>query len=331
MSAARRFALVDLLRTPSAELRQAFRSRLAARRADLGAAAVPSDLRASASHIERSMEEAEGEASALAALATADAGVVAAVRTMPPASHATTAAQALLRAAFSTIIGCRALAQSAAVGDGSSERRGLLPSCASLRGLLEDTVEDARAFCREKYGDSPEIRIARVVQSGTGATARADSEGVVLAPFVTFALHELLKNSMGAHCRLVGADQLDRLPPIEVRHGTRAGDAFISVTDYGGGWTAAAPEDAQRFLHTSNPEREPTYTYSRNFGAQFEGLGMGLPLAALHARYHGGALHLSPFSKPPILGRLGVHAGFTFRIAGDDPEPDDVPWAAVST
>ena len=47
---------------------------------------------------------------------------------------------------------------------------------------------------------------------------------------------------------------------------------------------------ALRFLQTSNPPREATYTYSRNFGAPFEGLGVGLPLALLHARQLGGGL-----------------------------------------
>ena len=77
------------------------------------------------------------------------------------------------------------------------------------------------------------------------------------------------------------ADRLDRLRPIAVRHGVRDGMAFVGVTDYGGGW-ASASADAATFLHTTNPPREPTYTYSRAFGSTFEGLGMGLPLAALH-------------------------------------------------
>jgi hypothetical protein len=229
------------------------------------------------------------------------------------------------------------------------ERGVLLPGTA-MGVLLADVVEDASAFCREKHGDSPEIRLLQVRASSASATDEGDveSDSVLLAPYLAFPLHELLKNSMGAHCRLVGADQLDRLPPIDVRHGIHHGNGFISVVDFGGGvpnqvlesayahegpaavqglGDAATREGvAASFLCSTNPEREPTYTYSRNFGSTFEGLGMGLPLAALHARYLGGELHLRHVAPQPLIaggGAGGLHAAFTFRAAGDQPEPDE--------
>ena len=124
-------------------------------------------------------------------------------------------------------------------------------------------VDDCRAFCREKHGDSPEALVLRVTAStaqraaGVGTSAEAaDGDGVILAPFVAFSLHELLKNAMGAHVRSVGADRLDRLRPIEVRHGVHDGKAFVGITDFGGGWAeAAAPQEAAKFLHTTNVER----------------------------------------------------------------------------
>lgn len=49
---------------------------------------------------------------------------------------------------------------------------------------------------------------------------------------------------------------------------------------------------------------------------------MGLPLAALHMRYLGGALHLQPV---PGSGRdrpVGAHASITFDATGTSEEPD---------
>ena len=67
------------------------------------------------------------------------------------------------------------------------------------------------------------------------------------------------------------------------------------------------------FLHTSNPDREANYTYSRDFGAPF-GLGMGLPLASC-MRYHGGDLHVQQTAGSG--GRLsGVHVD-TFDLCTD--------------
>ena len=80
------------------------------------------------------------------------------------------------------------------------------------------------------------------------------------------------------------------------------------------------------FLYTTNPEREPTYTYSRNFGSTFEGLGMGLPLAALHAHYHGGGMHLHAIPAAHSGRPGGVHASFTFDITGERAEPEAAAW-----
>lgn len=49
---------------------------------------------------------------------------------------------------------------------------------------------------------------------------------------------------------------------------------------------------SQRWFHTTVPYTEPTYTFSGNFGGQLEGRGVGLPMAALHARLYGGDVSL---------------------------------------
>jgi hypothetical protein len=40
-------------------------------------------------------------------------------------------------------------------------------------------------------------------------------------------------------------------------------------------------------------QSEPNYTYSKNFGAQFTGYGVGLPMARLFARVAGGGMSMS--------------------------------------
>ena len=61
---------------------------------------------------------------------------------------------------------CRRKLQSAAAGASPEARRGMLLEGSLLSSLCADVIEDARAFCREKYGDSPEVRLQRVVASG---------------------------------------------------------------------------------------------------------------------------------------------------------------------
>ena len=71
-------------------------------------------------------------------------------------------------------------------------------------------------------------------------------DGALLAPFVAFSLHELLKNAMGAHVRRVGGDagRLDDLPPIDVSVGFHGRFGFVRVVDSGGGFPAGS--DARR-------------------------------------------------------------------------------------
>jgi hypothetical protein len=302
-----RFSLRELAAASAPTLSTELRARLASQHAALAAAAVPDALQPARARLERSWLAASAATEDTAALMEIEEGSQAAVealRKLPESTRSGAPSQRLLRSSFSSLIGNRALVQALAAG------APLMPT-AELRSLLQHVIDDSRAFCREKFGDSPEIRVAEIRVAGE-ASSLADS--VMLAPFVAFPLHEILKNAMGAHVRRVGADKLDQLAPIEVRHGVRAGVAFVGVSDCGGGLTE--PSHALRFMQTTNKEREATYTYSRAFGSAFEGLGVGLPLAALHARYLNGRLFLNAVPN-------GVHAAFTFDVTGNSREPED--------
>ena len=155
---------------------------------------------------------------------------------------------------------------------------------------------------------------------------------MLLAPLAAFALHEVLKNAMGAHVRRVGGDagRLDELPPVRVSVGARGPTGFVKVEDHGGGWPVGTDgARALRYLHSTNPPREANYTYSRNFGTPFEGLGVGLPLAHLHASLLGGGLTLAA-----MPGR-GVTALLCFDLSGEAPsylteESEDAEVAAAA-
>jgi signal transduction histidine kinase len=88
------------------------------------------------------------------------------------------------------------------------------------------------------------------------------------------------------------------------------------VHDHGGGWPAGGADRAALFLYTSRPGRargnaDASWQYSRAHGAQLEGLGAGLALADLHARFLGGSLSLGG------LPGHGAHAAFSFDVTGD--------------
>lgn len=163
------------------------------------------------------------------------------------------------------------------------------PTCigaCDLSALCASTAEEALLFCREKHGDAPELRVA-LPKTLLACTVPS---------YVHFSLMEVLKNALGSHVRRYGVLALCDAPPVELALAPSAGGAAVlRVRDRGGGMGVDERRLACAFFHTTNPEREPNYTYSRAFGSQFHGLGVGLPLAAAHLRYLGGDLVLSSF------------------------------------
>ena len=161
------------------------------------------------------------------------ANAVSSLRELPRAQD-DHSVQSLLQWGFSELLSHRVLAQRHAelAADPSGESR-MLEAGLPVGALIEHTVEDARAFCREKFGDSPEVVVR---QLGAGSAVLP----LGLPAYVRFPLHELLKNAMGSHTRLVGADRLDELPPVVVSYSVHGGWASIEVSDSGGGWASVS-------------------------------------------------------------------------------------------
>ena len=67
---------------------------------------------------------------------------------------------------------------------------------------------------------------------------------------------------------------------------------FLPFCHQGKGISDQDKEHLFHYFYSTAPISTPTYTYSGNFGVPFTGLGCGLPLAKLYAKYHGGDLQL---------------------------------------
>jgi signal transduction histidine kinase len=67
----------------------------------------------------------------------------------------------------------------------------------------------------------------------------------------------------------------------------------ICVEDTGGGISYHQLDAATRYFATTAPKMMMNYTYSRQFGAAFDGLGFGLPMSHAYAELTGGGLRLA--------------------------------------
>jgi len=114
-----------------------------------------------------------------------------------------------------------------------------------------------------------------------------------------------------------GSNEVDLAEPVEVRIGADATHAGVSITDLGGGLRGSAysnegqPSPLFEFFFTTSPPKQMDYTYSRNFGATFDGLGFGVPMVDLHATMMGGGLQINslPGHSTSAVIRLAQRGG----------------------
>lgn len=239
----------ELARTITAR-NEAYRSAL-----QIATAARPRGADAGAARLEAALDKATDGRPVDEMIEAFEEGAdraVDALTQLPSAKRLDAPVQTLLRVAFSHLVSVRVLAwrHEELCGPHGSEPSRLIGASDDLMPALEGWAEDARAFCREKYGDAPEIEVREVVASSSGA------DEPLLMPYLHHATFELLKNALGAHVRRAGADSLDDLPPIILECGRHGGCGFVSVCDSGVG--LRSPQDmhgALRFLATTNPPR----------------------------------------------------------------------------
>jgi pyruvate dehydrogenase kinase 2/3/4 len=144
-------------------------------------------------------------------------------------------------------------------------------------------MADARSLCQLRYGTAPEV----------GVVGRSD----LVFPYVPSHLHhmlfELLKNSMRAVVEFHGAEAAS-LPMIRIALAEGQEDVTIKISDEGGGIPRSGIERIWTYLYTTAepPSFDPDPSSRSDFRAPLAGLGFGLPLSRLYARYFGGDLQV---------------------------------------
>eukprot|EP01043_Picozoa_sp_COSAG02_P007229 COSAG02_NODE_214_length_28689_cov_34.895523_3_plen_416_part_00 len=224
----------------------------------------------------------------------------------------------------------------ASAGAGGDEE--LISRC-SVVDVIQHSVEDARAFAREKYGVVPDVLVH-------SSQPRQDLPADELQPLVhravcvesqlAFVIHEVLKNSMTSHNLRYGIDA-DLGPEVVIEVGQGGGRAEeiasqprhieIVMRDHGHGMTPAQCGRALSWLSTKVEQGEggvsrrldnnEHWKYTREMGAQFSGLGVGLPLARTYCWLMGGDLTLSASPAPAGGDDDGDEGGTTVTIRID--------------
>jgi len=171
--------------------------------------------------------------------------------------------------------------------------------------LIENVIYDLKGLSIEKFGVMPEINIRNNMQND-----KTFPSLIGIQPYIHFSFVEIIKNNIQAVIDQYGELEIDNLDvaPIVIdivvnKNNDDNNNIDIYFHDLGIGLidNNNNEKDSNPFnaLSTSREvvNEEPTYTYSRDFGVQFSGKGIGLLKTKMYIEMHNGSVELySPTS-----------------------------------
>lgn len=159
------------------------------------------------------------------------------------------------------------------------------PNC-DLAKVAEDAYESAAFLCESIYLDAPKLNL-------TFKDATSESENRVKFAYIPNHLHhmffEVFKNSMRATMEF--HDGKDKFPDVEVLIIKTKKDISIKISDQGGGISRKESDNVFQYLYTSANRATVSDMHmggTTSVNTPMHGLGYGLPLSRLYARYFGG-------------------------------------------
>jgi len=155
----------------------------------------------------------------------------------------------------------------------------------SIKHIVQTAIEDSQALAVEKFGAAPSATLL----NGSNDIDN-DFECVCVDAQVHYILLELLKNSYRAMIGRYGVLDIQDVKGVEVSISSSQDEVGVVVSDHGGGMNVVRQSASLQFFYSTAPPLIATYTYSRQFGTAFDGLGFGLPMSKLYAELMGGTI-----------------------------------------
>lgn len=160
---------------------------------------------------------------------------------------------------------------------------GIICTKTNIAQAVQEAADNAKFICEEHYGlfRAPEIQLH----------CSNDLLFTYIPTHLSHMLFELLKNSLRAVVEKFG--EADEYPPIKVIVAEGKEDITIKISDEGGGIPRSNIPLVWTYMYTTAPSQhlDPEFNQT-DFRAPMAGLGYGLPISRLYARYFGGDLKL---------------------------------------
>jgi len=176
---------------------------------------------------------------------------------------------------------------------------GTIDQKCNILEVCEEAFNAAAILCDREYLDHPRLK-ATAVDTTDGNEATQEQ---VSAAYVPAHLHhvmfEILKNAMRATCEFAEKKGQTELPYIRLKIYKTKHDITIKISDLGGGIPRASSGKIFNYMYSTAPQVViPSDGGSFGAGLSAEtlpmhGLGYGLPLSRLYARYFKGDIQIA--------------------------------------
>jgi len=176
---------------------------------------------------------------------------------------------------------------------------GTIDQQCDILGVCEDAYNAAAVMCDQEYFDHPELKATAMDTSDENTETQENVTATYVPSHLHHILFEIFKNSMRATCEFSESQELSSLPHIRVRIFKTKNDITIKISDRGGGISRAASGKIFNYMYSTAPQvAMPADGGSFGAGLASEqlpmhGLGYGLPLSRLYARYFKGDIQIA--------------------------------------
>jgi len=175
---------------------------------------------------------------------------------------------------------------------------GTIDQNCNILEVANNAYDAASVLCDGEYFDHPNLKISSEDVTDTNV----DTQKVVTATYVPSHLHHILfevfKDSMRATCEFSEKKQIHDLPIISVKIFKTKEDITVKISDQGGGMSRRVRRKIFNYMYSTAPKVVMPGSGGSGGGLTdamlpMHGLGYGLPLSRLYARYFKGDIKIA--------------------------------------
>jgi len=176
---------------------------------------------------------------------------------------------------------------------------GTIDQNCDILAICNDAYDAASIMCDQEYLEHPKLIATAMDASDDNEATQEKVTAVYVPSHLHHILFEIFKNSMRATCEFSEKKGLSSLPNVTVKIYKTRKDITIKISDLGGGIDRASCAKIFNYMYSTAPQvalPEGGGSYGAGLSAEtlpMHGLGYGLPLSRLYARYFKGDIQIA--------------------------------------